>query len=337
MKFTLLPLLLTFLFFASKLDSQSPNKSYSVTSAELEQWISFLASDDLKGRQNGSPEMEEAAEWIAGKFQEFGIQTVYSDGPLIRPYTFQTRRGQSIDERNVVGIIEGSDPKLKEEYIIISAHFDHVGIREAVEGDSIYNGADDNAAGTCTLLGVAKTFAKNNYKPGRSILFASVSGEEMGMQGSRYLASNMPLPLEKAYVNMNFEMTGHSEDLGRGNYYMTGCKFSNLDNVLQEYVEGTEFQLIDTLAMANRLFYASDNIAFGRLDRTDGMITGIPCGTFVTTLHGNHIHTPRDEAHLFDFDHMAGLVDHFAGMVLWLSHSTKDIDWTDPNFQRLKP
>jgi hypothetical protein len=336
MKLSLLSLVLTCFFYSSALHSQSYAKSYTITSKELEEWMAYLASDEMKGRENGSPEMADAAHWIAGKFQEFNIQAVYPDGKLIRPYTFQSRGGQKIDERNVVGIVEGTDPALKEEYIIVTAHFDHVGIRYAIENDSIYNGADDNAAGTCTLLGVAKTFAENNYQPGRSILFASVSGEEMGIKGSRHLAKHMPLDLKKAYVNVNFEMTGHSEDLGRGNYYMTGCKYSNLDDVLQEFTAGTNFQLIDTIAMANRLFYASDNIAFGRLERNEGVITGIPCGTFVTTLHGDHIHKPWDETELFDFEHMAGLVDHFADMVLWLSNSHKEIDWTDPAFQRLQ-
>ena len=72
---------------------------------------------------------------------------------------------------------QNGSPGKKDEFIIISAHFDHVGIRKAMEGDSIYNGADDNAAGTCTLLGLAKAFHENNYQPGRTILFASVSGE----------------------------------------------------------------------------------------------------------------------------------------------------------------
>ena len=336
MKKTLSPLLLFLLLTFNSMYSQSNGEKYAISEAELENWVSFLASDDMKGRQNGSPEMEEAALWIAQKFQEFDLQPAYPDGKLLRPFSFSARRSGTIEERNVVGILEGSDPELKDEYIIITAHFDHVGIRVAVDGDSIYNGADDNAAGTCTLLGVAKSIKENNYKPGRTILFAAVSGEEMGMQGSRNLASNMPLPLQKAYVNVNFEMTGHSEDLGRGSYYMTGCDFSNLDNVLQEYVQNTEYQLIDTIAMANRLFYASDNIAFGRLSRNEGIITGIPCGTFVTTLHGNHIHNPWDETELFDLEHMAGLVDHFADMVLWLSHTRKDIDWTDPKFQRLE-
>jgi hypothetical protein len=337
MKKALIPQFLILFLASITLCCQSHTEKYAISAGELEEWVSFLASDDMKGRMNGSPEMEDAAEWIAGKFNDFDVLPVYPDGKLIQAYSFSSRGGATIDERNIVGIIEGTDPAKKDEFIIITAHFDHVGIRRAVEGDSIYNGADDNAAGTCTLLGVAKSIKENNYKPGRTILFASVSGEEMGMQGSRYLAANMPLSLQKAYINVNFEMTGHSEDLGQGNYYMTGCKFSNLDDVLQEFTQPTEYQLIDTIAMANRLFYASDNIAFGRLDQTDGVITGIPCGTFVTTLHGDHIHKPWDETDLFDFEHMAGLVDHFADMVLWLSNSDKDIDWTDPRFSRIEP
>jgi hypothetical protein len=88
--------------------------------------------------------------------------------------------------------------------------------------------------------------------------------------------------------------------------------------------------------MANRLFYASDNISFGRLEQTEGIITGIPCGTFVTTIYSDHIHTPQDEAVFFDFVNMAELVDHFSDMVLWLSECKQDIDWTDPAFKRIQ-
>lgn len=335
MKTRLLALLLIpFLAFAS-LFSQTQDENYALTAAELEEWVSFLSSDNMKGRQNGSPEMVEAAQWIAQKFKESDLKAAYPDGKLVQPYTFHTRRGDTINERNIVGIIEGTDPELKDQYLIVTAHFDHVGIRHAVEGDSIYNGADDNAAGTCTLLGVAQTIAEKEYEPGRSILFAAVSGEEMGMQGSRHLASNMPLPLKNAYANINFEMTGHSEYLGQGNYYMTGCDYSNLDDVIQEFTKGEDHKLIDTISIANRLFYMSDNIAFARLKRDNDIYLGIPCGTFACTTHGNHIHTPKDEADLFDFENMAGLVDHFASMVIWLSNSHRDIDWTDPRFQRI--
>jgi len=336
MKPFLLPAFLLLFLASCTINSQSNSEKYSITPGELEEWVSFLASDDMKGRRNGSPEMEEAAEWIALKFSEFDINPAYPDSKLIRPYTFKSRRGGNIDERNIVGVIEGTDPELKDEYIIITAHFDHVGIRSSGENDSIYNGADDNAAGTCTLLGVAKTIKENNYKPGRTILFAAVSGEEMGLHGSRYLAANMPLPLPNAYVNVNFEMTGHSEYLGKGNYYMTGCNFSNLDDAIQEFHPDNKHNLIDTIALADRLFYMSDNIAFARIERNEGISTGIPCGTFATTTFGDYIHTPQDEAEFFDFENMAGLVDYFAEMILWLSHSDKDIDWTDPGFTRIE-
>lgn len=336
MKTILIPAFLSLFLASCTVNSQSNSERYSISSDELEKWVSFLASDEMKGRRNGSPEMEEAAHWIARKLNEFDIKPVYPDGKLIRPYTFQTRRGDTFDERNIVGIMEGTDPELKDEYIIITAHFDHVGIRRPVENDSIYNGADDNAAGTCTLLGVAKTINENKYKPGRTILFAAVSGEEMGLHGSRHLTANMPLPLQNAYVNINFEMTGHSEYLGKGNYYMTGCNFSNLDDAIQEFQPDNKHMLIDTIAQADRLFYMSDNIAFARIERNEGISAGIPCGTFATTTFGDHIHTPQDEAHLFDFDNMAGLVDYLAEMIIWLSHSDKDIDWTDPGFTRIK-
>lgn len=336
MKKIFLPILHVLLLASISIHAQSTGEKYAISANELEEWVNYLASDEMKGRQNGSPEMEEAANWIAGKFTEFGIKPVYPDGQLLQSYTFNSRRGGIFNERNVVGIIEGTDPGKKDEFIIISAHFDHVGIRMAVHGDSIYNGADDNAAGTCTLLGLAKFFHENNYQPGRTILFASVSGEEMGLHGSRHIASNMPLPVENAYANVNFEMTGHSEDLGRGNYLMTGCSFSNLDDVIQEFNKGKDQNLIDTVAMGDRLFYMSDNIAFARIEREEEVSKGIPCGTFVTTTRAAHIHTPQDEAEFFDFENMAALVNHFAEMVLWLSHSDKDIVWTDPKFTSLK-
>ena len=135
--------------------------SYAVSPSELREWVSYLASDELKGRSNGSPEMREAAIWLSGKFKEFGAFPPDDLDGYLQP--FQTlSRGRSVSERNVVGAIEGTDPGLKNEYIILTAHFDHVGIRNAIDGDSIYNGADDNAAGTCTLSGIAKTINFDN-------------------------------------------------------------------------------------------------------------------------------------------------------------------------------
>lgn len=310
-------------------------KKLTVSAPELKEWITYLASDEMKGRANGSPEMETAAYWIAGKFKEYGVKPVSRDSGFIQAYSFISRQ-QTIAERNVIGIIEGTDPALKDEYIVLSAHFDHIGIRKGLKPDSIRNGADDNAAGTCTIIGIAKTISLSGTKPGRTIVLAAFSGEEHGMRGSRYFVSDPPVPLKDIYANLNFEMTGHSEYLGKNKYYMTGCLNSNLDDLIIEYNKGSEFRLVDTIAVANMLFYSSDNAAFSRISVTDGITFGIPSGTFATSATPDYLHNVTDEAELFDFDNMAELVSHFSDLVLWLSNSRSDLDWTDPKFSRIK-
>lgn len=107
-----------------------------------------------------------------------------------------------VESRNVLGYIEGSDPKLKDEVIVIGAHLDHLGKR----GDYIFNGADDNGSGSVGVMEVAEAFAKNPVKPKRSILFALWTGEEKGLLGSRYYVSNPFFPIEKTVTNLNMDM-----------------------------------------------------------------------------------------------------------------------------------
>jgi Zn-dependent M28 family amino/carboxypeptidase len=306
-----------------------------VTASELNSWISFISSDEMRGRANGSPEMKKTAEWIADKFREYGLKPLLADGSFFQEYSFTSRQQSSISERNVLGFIEGSDPALKNQYLILSAHFDHIGVRKGASGDSIYNGADDNGAGTCTLIAIAKALQNAGARTGRSVIFAAFSGEESGMRGSRYFVANSPVPVKNIYADINFEMIGHSEQFGKGNFYMTGCKVSDLDDLIKTYRGPVNMNLIDTISVAEQLFYQSDNISFARISLSDeGVITGIPGGTFATTTHLPHIHAPSDEAALFDFDNMANLTEYFSAMVLWLSKSKSEINWTDPKFRR---
>ena len=327
---------LSFLIIVSGIISFAQlDKGLAVNPSELKEWITYLASDEMKGRANGSPEMKTAAYWIAGKFREYGVKPVSPDSGLIYAYSF-TSRQQTIAERNVVGIIEGTDPALKDEYIVLSAHFDHIGIRPGLKPDSIRNGADDNAAGTCTLIGIAKYLSLSDIKPGRTIVLASFSGEEHGMRGSRYFVANSPVPLNKIQANLNFEMTGHSEYLGKNRYYMTGCLNSNLDDIIIEHNKSSDFQLVDTIPVAEMLFFSSDNAAFSRISVTDGITLGVPSGTFATSAIADYLHSVTDEAELFDFENMAELVRHFSELVLWLSNSKQEIKWTKPEFSRIK-
>jgi len=310
-------------------------KKVIVKPDELKNWIDYLASDEMRGRRNGSPEMVKAANWLTEKFQEFGLKPVLNNGTFQQEYSF-TSRQRDVNERNVIGMIKGNDPKLKDQYIVLSAHFDHVGVRKGTEADSIYNGADDNAAGTCTLLGIAKTIKDAGLKPGRSIIFAAFSGEESGMRGSRFFVANSPFPVKNIYADINFEMTGHSEFFGKKRYYMTGCKISNLDDLIGSYNRESEWKLIDTIPIANFLFSASDNIAFSRISTADNVSQGIPSGTFATATTPDYLHKPGDEGKLFDYNNMAELVRYFSDLIIWLSENKTDIQFTDPSYTRLK-
>jgi len=308
-------------------------KKHLVSAKEIEGWVSYLASDEMRGRRNGSPEMKKAAEWLAARFKEYGLNTPPGQNNYFQEYEISSRRSNTkISERNVVGYIEGSDPKLKNEYLILTAHFDHIGVGRPVNGDSIYNGANDNAAGTATLLGIAKTLKMSGKKPKRTVIFVSVSGEEMGMHGSRHYVQNPIFPLKKTFFNFNFEMTGHCKSLGRNNYVLTGPEFSNFDEVLSEFSKTKGWTYIDTVANMDRLFYASDNVAFARIEREGDKTIGIPGHTFVTTTDENHIHQPIDEAQYFDYINFEALVDFVTEAVLFLAETNKKIIWTSDEF-----
>ena len=110
---------------------------------------------------------------------------------------------------NVVAILEGSDPKLKDEYLLFTAHMDHIGITPG-RPDSINNGADDDASGTVGVVELAEAFSRPGARPKRSVIFATVSGEEKGLWGSDYLATHAPVPLERIVANINLDMIGRN-------------------------------------------------------------------------------------------------------------------------------
>ncbi|MFC2098004.1 M28 family peptidase [Bacteroidota bacterium] len=311
---------------------QDPKKKPYVSAKEIESWVSYLASDEMRGRKNGSPEMKKSAEWLAERFKEYGLLPPPGQNNYFQEYEI-SRRGNTFQEKNVIGYIEGSDPDLKNEYIILTAHFDHVGVGRAVDGDSIYNGANDNAAGTVTLLGIAKTLKLSGKSPKRTLIFAAVSGEEMGMWGSRYYVKNPIFPLEKTMLNFNFEMTGHCTSLGRNKYVLTGPSFSNFDEILSDYSKEKGWTYVDTVANMDMLFNASDNAAFARIEGDRNQMTGIPAHTLVTTTDEKHIHRPWDEAKYFDYQNFEALVEFVTGAVLFLAETDKKIKWTDKKFK----
>jgi hypothetical protein len=154
--------------------------------------IAFLASDELKGRGLGKPELDVAADYIADKFKAYGLLPMDKSYFQEFAHTF-TDKGE-IRMKNVIGIIPGTDEKLKDSPVVISAHYDHLGlgwpdVRKGNEG-KIHHGADDNASGVSVLLEVAKSMAKT-VRPKRTIIFVAFTGEEAGLIGSRYFVSQL--------------------------------------------------------------------------------------------------------------------------------------------------
>ena len=171
--------------------------------------LKFLSSDNLKGRSYMRPEINIAANYIIEKFRLIGLKEVSG----ISDYS-QTFEIYNIQAKNIIGWVEGSDKKLKDQFIVLSAHYDHLGVvpehaRELGQKDSIFNGARDNAVGVEALIDAAKYFVK--HPPKRSIMFIAFTGEEALFLGSRYFINNPVVPLEQLVFNLNIDNADYND------------------------------------------------------------------------------------------------------------------------------
>ncbi len=211
----------------------SPAKSSSISSERLLKDIEFLSSDAMRGRVSGSPEIIKAREFIADRFKSVGLEQFGSG--YLQEFSFTRRRsGEKIAGANVVGYIKGK--KYPEKYIVVTAHYDHVG----VQNGEIYNGADDNASGTAALLALAERFKKE--RPRHSIIFAAFDAEEQGLQGSRYFVANLPVKKESIVVNVNMDMLGRND---KGELYAAGAfHYPQLRPVLEKVQKSAKVKVL---------------------------------------------------------------------------------------------
>jgi Zn-dependent M28 family amino/carboxypeptidase len=205
---------------------------------------------------------------------------------------------ESVISQNIIGIVEGTDPKLKNEYIIYSAHYDHVGIGTPDEtGDNIYNGARDNAVGTTTVLAMAENLAK--YPTKRSALFILFTGEEKGLLGSSYYVENPVLPLNQMVYCFNSDNAGYNDT---SLISVIGLTRTNAENNILTAAETFGLKAIEDPAKEQGLFDRSDNVNFAK--------KGIPAPTFslgFTAFNGDvtkYYHRPGDEADTLDYDYL---------------------------------
>ena len=209
-----------------------------------------------------------------------------------------TKKTTPVLSQNVIGVVKGTDPKLKNEYIIYSAHYDHVGIGSADKtGDTIYNGARDNAVGTTTVLSMAENLAK--YPTKRSALFNLFTGEEKGLLGSSYYVDNPVIPLNQMVYCFNSDNGGYNDT---SLATIIGLDRTTASQNIKDAATTFGLTAIDDPAPEQGLFDRSDNVHFAK--------KGIPAPTFsmgFTSFDGEvtkYYHQPGDEAHTLDYDYL---------------------------------
>jgi len=264
------------------------------SSNRMMETITYLASDELKGRGIGTKEIDDAANYIAKKFEEYGLQPGSDDGTYFQSWTQDVLDKKNVSLKNVIGIIPGTNPKLSEA-VVISGHYDHLGfgwpdVRKGNEG-KIHNGADDNASGIAVMLEIAKTLGKTS-KPARTIIFVAFTAEESGLVGSRYFVTNYKkFTIEKILANLNIDTVGR----------LFANKLMVLNtNTAREWkfiFMGTDFTTGVSSELITQDLDASDQMAF--------IEKGIPGVQLFYTGVGSDYHVPEDDTEKID---AAGLV-----------------------------
>jgi Zn-dependent M28 family amino/carboxypeptidase len=221
-----------------------------------------------------------------------------------KPKEFTIKAEHTIEQSklaNVVGIIHGkSKPN---EYVIFSAHHDHIGIGKPVNGDSIYNGANDDAAGTTAVIMLANYFKTVNNNE-RTLVFATFTAEESGGFGSQYFSQQFDPKMVMAMFNI--EMIGTESKWGKNSAYITGYEKTDMGKILQQNLQGSAFTFHPDPYPDQQLFYRSDNATLARL--------GVPAHTISTSKMDSepNYHKPSDEVSTLDMGNMAAIIKAIA-------------------------
>lgn len=290
----------------------------NITADDVRPHIEYLASPELKGRSGASAEV--AAEYIKTHFQKCGLQPLFEGGDFFQAIPGTAPEGELPDilGRNVGAFLPGSDPELRDEMVIISAHYDHLGVR----GGQIYAGADDNASGVSMLLEVAEQLASGDDKPRRSVAFVAFDLEEHMLWGSRWFAAHPPRPLEQVALFITADMIGRSlGGLPLNTVFVLGSESAPL---LKDMLDAVgEPKGLDVARMGVDLL--------GPLPRSDyGPFRArqVPFLFFSTGEHPDY-HTPRDVPERIDYDKVSRVSSLVLRLTVRAANSDEAPEWTE--------
>ena len=266
---------------------------------DLKTYLYTLASDSMQGRNTGDAGQKMAAEYLKKFYKENGIQSPIGGDDYFQEIPASFLRGRAKATENVLAFIEGSEKP--EEILVISAHYDHVGMK----GDQIYNGADDDASGTSAVMEIAQAFKlakQDGNGPKRSVLFINLTAEEKGLFGSMWYVEHPLFPLENTIADLNIDMVGRVDDahLENTNFiYLIGS--DKLSSDLHEISEQANKKYVNLdldytyneEGDPNRFYYRSDHYNFAK--------NNIPVIFYFNGVHEDY-HQPSDTADKIDFD-----------------------------------
>lgn len=332
----------------STLSVEAKNLLQGISGDAMRGHLSFLASDLLEGRGTPSRGLDLAAEYIAAQFRIAGLEAVGDDGYFqtadwtqIKPpprrnpnapasATSATSVAQEVEPaptgpvkvRNVIGVLRGSDPVLRDSYILVTAHYDHLGI----QGGKIFNGANDNGSGTVSVIELAKAFAAMKVKPKRSIVFMTFFGEEKGLIGSRYYGKNPIFPLAKTVAGINLEQVGRTDDsegvqIAAAN--ITGFDFSEVGEAIVQAGVATDIKVWKHPVNSDRYFGQSDNQALAD--------QGVPAHTISVAYGFPDYHAANDDWEKVDYANMEKVDRAIALAVLNIANNPVAPKWNANN------
>ena len=308
----------------------------AITETLIRRHVNVIAADSMLGRNTPSRGLDMTASYIAAQFKRLGLKPGGDSGTYIQRYPIakpaSAGSGPAIasdgfdpsSAPNAVGILPGSDPILRNEYIVVSAHMDHVGVNGANVKDSIWNGADDDASGTAGVLALAEAFAL--APPKRSVIFLTVSGEEHGLWGSAWFVENSPVPVERMVANLNLDMIGRN---WKDSIVVIGIEHSDL---------GTTAALTaaahDELGIAlmrdpwpqENFFFRSDHFNFAR--------RGVPALFFFNGVHDDY-HQPSDSPDKIDAEKEARVVRLIYNIGLAVGNAASRPKWDPESYKKI--
>jgi hypothetical protein len=305
-----------FCFLAVASDQQS-----RIDQAQIRGAMEFLASDALQGRASGSHDELLAATYLASQLREIGIEPAGDEGSYVQnvsgEFNFYREGKKQWNTRNVIGRLEGRDEKMKDQVILLTAHMDHLGIGKPLNGDSIYNGADDDASGCVAVLQLARKLA-HEKAPKRTVLFVFFGSEETGGQGDQFFLQHPPVPIKNIAANLEFEMIGRADTAVKPDeLWLTGFDRSNLGPELAKHGA----KLVADPHPQQNFFQRSDNYALAK--------QGVVAHTVSSFgLHTDY-HRPGDDIARIDFNHMEQAIHSMLEPVKWLANSDFKPAWVE--------